>query len=55
MHPREHIEAVGAEPPRGVVELSRDSQQARLNRTPGEREEANEVGVEESDHCAREE
>ena len=54
MHAREHVEAVGAEPAGGVVELARDAHQARLDRAPGEGEEANDVGVEESDHCARE-
>ena len=54
VHAREHVEAVGAEPAGGVVELARDAQQARLDRAPGEGEEANDVGVEESDHCAGE-
>ena len=54
VHAREHVEAVGAETARRVVELARDAQEARLDRAPGEGEEANEVGVEESDHGAGE-
>ena len=54
VHAREHVEAVGAQAAGGLVELARHPQEARLDRAPGEGEEANEIRVEESDHRARE-